>query len=178
MDSVDDIDLQELRCQGIRAVILDLDNTLVPWHKYDIPPRVASWVQALKDADIKACIVSNTNYPKRLRQIAETLGIAYATRGMKPRRAGFREALRMLNTSISETAVIGDQIFTDILGGNRLGVLTILVMPIQKKEFFGTKLTRFFEGIILRELQKRKMIGFSRSESQASGEQSVSIDRQ
>jgi hypothetical protein len=172
------VDLDKLRERGIRVVLLDLDNTLVPWHGFEIKPETISWVRSLKEHGIRACIVSNTRYPSRLRKIAAELGVPSTTKGMKPRRAGFREALKMLDASIAEAAVIGDQIFTDILGGNRLGLYTILVYPIQKKEFIGTKVSRFFEKFVLRRLRERGVLDFSGPSSQSPAEQTADTSRQ
>ena len=177
-ESVDSVDLSELGARGIRALLIDLDNTLVPWRGYEIRPRVMEWVSSLPDHGMKACIVSNTRHPSRLRQLAGELGIPYASRGMKPGSVGFREGMMILEADISETAVIGDQVFTDILGGNRLSLYTILVSPLQRKEFVGTKISRLFERIVLKTLSNRGMIEFSRQVSKYAGEQTGGSGRQ
>jgi HAD superfamily phosphatase (TIGR01668 family) len=94
-------------------------------------------------------IASNTHNPKRLRVVAEELGIPSLERISKPRRKGLRAAMDAMGSSASTTAMIGDQIFTDIVGGNRLSLFTILVRPMNKREFFGTKISRLFEKPIL-----------------------------
>ena len=77
---------------------------------------------------------------------------------VKPRRRAFRKALEELKLSVSDVAVLGDQIFTDVLGGNRMGLYTILVTPISDKEFIWTKLMRQFERLILKYLQRKNLI--------------------
>lgn len=101
---------------------------------------------------MKICIVSNTRYPGRLRRLAEKLQVPFVKGRLKPRKSAFRPALELLGVAPERAAVIGDQIFTDILGGNRLGLYTILVRPLSRREFFGTKISRIFERMILRAL--------------------------
>jgi hypothetical protein len=165
------VDLSKLRESGIRAILLDLDNTLVRWNAYEVSPDILRWVESLAAHEMKACIVSNTAYPKRLRRLAGELGLPFTTKAMKPRRVGFREALKLLEVSPSETVVIGDQIFTDILGGNRLGLQTILVFPLHEREFFGTKVTRLFEKLVLKYLFKYGMVRSPDEANEISGEQ-------
>jgi HAD superfamily phosphatase (TIGR01668 family) len=124
---------------GIRAVILDLDNTLVTWHGEEIAAEVERWVGALRAARIEICIASNTHRPDRLRRLAERLEVRYATGVAKPRRAGLRRALGVTGARAEEAALIGDQVLTDIWGGNRCDLLTILVPPISPREFAGTR---------------------------------------
>ena len=99
--------------------------------------------------------VSNTRYPGRLKHLAEKLQVPFVKGRLKPRKSAFRPALELMNVSPDRVAVIGDQIFTDILGGNRLGLYTILVRPLSRREFFGTRISRVFEKAILRALEGR-----------------------
>jgi len=154
-DSIDSIDIENLRERGIRAMLLDLDNTLVAWQKYDISPKVAGWLREARDLGIKACLVSNSHSSRRVTRLASELGLPFAKKAMKPGGRGFREALGILGVESGEAVVIGDQVFTDVLGGNRLGMYTILVSPIHPREFIGTKITRIFERIFLKWLKRR-----------------------
>lgn len=149
VDSVSQIDILELNKRRISALLVDLDNTLVPWQGYNIQADVMDWLRRVREAGIKICIVSNTRPLKRLRQLAAELNVPHVRRALKPRRGGFRDALSILGVESSEAAVVGDQIFTDILGGNRLGLYTILVRPILGREFIGTKISRVFEQMLL-----------------------------
>lgn len=170
VDSVPLIDLTKLRERQIEALLLDLDNTIVPWRSYDLAPGVEEWAQQANQS-MKLCIVSNSRTPKRVRKIAEALGISFVKRGGKPRRVGFREALKLLEVEPSRAAVIGDQVFTDILGGNRLGAHTILVRPIHRREFIGTKVSRLAERLVLRLLERRGMIANQTPIPTSEGEQ-------
>jgi HAD superfamily phosphatase (TIGR01668 family) len=144
---------------GIRGVILDLDNTLVPWRGADIPPEVADWVRRMRASDLRLCIVSNTHRPERLRRLAAAFEIPYIPGSAKPGRAGFLRALAVMETSGSETAVVGDQVMTDIWGGNRCGLMTVLVDRLTSEEFVGTRLiNRPIESFLLDRLRRRGML--------------------
>jgi len=148
-DGVTEIAPEGLRRAGIRAVLLDLDNTLVGWQRSDLSGRVREWLAALRDAGIMLYLVSNTRHGKRLRNLSEELGIPYVRRAWKPRRKGFLAALEAMQVGPEETAMIGDQMFTDVLGANRLGIRTIMVRPLARREFLGTKLSRTVECVLL-----------------------------
>lgn len=153
--SVYAIDIDRLRSRGVEAIILDLDNTLVPWNEPNPSPPLLEWFAQAAKKGVRVCICSNNAGP-RVKEFAERLGIPFVPRAVKPRRKGFRTAMAMLGVRPEETAVIGDQIFTDILGGNRAGAYTILVQPIDVREFFLTRhLTRPVERVLLRYLENR-----------------------
>ncbi len=101
------------------------------------------------------CFVSN-NSDLRVKEIADLVDIPFVAWAKKPRRRSFRKAMALMATKPEQTAVVGDQIFTDILGGNRLGLFTVLVSPISRKEFVGTRLVRLLEKIILERNKRRE----------------------
>jgi uncharacterized protein len=148
VSTVYDIDLTALRARGIRGVILDLDNTIVPWGAREVGPRLPLWIAAARDADLRLCIVSN-NMGSRVTAIARQLGLPIVVGALKPRRHALRRALAVMGTTPEATALVGDQLFTDILGGNRLGLHTILVRPQSHKEFVFTRLARLVERFLL-----------------------------
>jgi len=176
LDSVLTIDLQALKGRGVQAILVDLDNTIVGWRRYDVSPEMMDWLKRVREEGIKLCIVSNARAPRRLRLISSTLGIPFARKGFKPRRRGFREALGLLGVEPHMAVAVGDQIFTDVLGGNRLGLYTILVRPLHTREFAGTKITRFFERLLLRILTRRRMLRVPAAEPCTSGEQFAGND--
>ena len=157
LNSIFELDTAELRRLGIKGIIADMDNTLVPWNDRTVYPRLANWLDGLKKEGFRICIVSN-NSADRGGQLARDLDIPAFWYAVKPRRRAFRKALIELNLPASAVAVLGDQIFTDVLGGNRMGLYTILVTPISDKEFIWTKLMRQFERLILRHLQRKNLI--------------------
>ena len=154
-----DIDLAALRSNGFDSLMLDLDNTLLPWKSSDVPDSSREWIETAKQLGMKMCIISNTNYPKRLRKIALELDIPSIDRAIKPRRSGFERALKMLGSESACTVVIGDQLLTDICGGNLMGIYTILVKPMHNTEFIGTKVSRLVEMGILALLRRRGELG-------------------
>jgi hypothetical protein len=144
--------LHELEMDG---VILDMDNTLTEWRSAALAPTVVEWLGHLHDAGLKTCVVSNTHRPDRLKRICEPHGVDFVL-GMKPRRGGFRQALKKMGTARERTALIGDQIFTDVFGGNRMGLYTILVPPLSPVEFIGTKINRWMERILFDYLKRTR----------------------
>ena len=150
VDSVLEISPQKLHDQGMKAALLDMDNTLVPWKGEVVDKKIADWVGQLKGAGLSCCIVSNTHRPDRLARLADTLAIGYVYGVMKPFKGGFTNALRKLGREEHEAVMIGDQLFTDILGANRLGIQSILVRPLSTVEFVGTRwISRPLERFVL-----------------------------
>lgn len=153
--SVKDVDPAVLKAQGLTAIITDLDNTLVPWRKYEIAPEVIEWLAKLEVEGIKICIASNTLHTERLQQLADTLGIPFVDRVRKPTIGGFLRSMKEMESNFQNTAVFGDQIFTDVLAGNRLGLRTILLRPpLSKEEFVSTRLVRYVENFVIRRLTR------------------------
>lgn len=151
---VQEITPQWLVHRGIGGLLLDLDNTLLAWTSEEIPADISTWLKSVRSAGVKACIVSNTHRRTRLASLSALLGIPYVAQASKPRKKGFLEALRLLDLSPSEGAVVGDQILTDVLGGNRAGMFTILVTPLPGREFIGTYINRFLESLLVKLLRR------------------------
>lgn len=147
VDRVEDICLEELKSRGIKGIVLDLDNTLTEWNENAIGQPALSWVLAAKEDGFGVCITSNTR-STRAEEIAGRLGLVALSRAGKPRRTAFVQAMKLMGTTASQTAVVGDQIFTDVLGGNRLGLYTVLVRPLSGREFLGTKFMRILERFV------------------------------
>ncbi len=154
LNDIFELDAKYLQSLGIKGIISDMDNTIVPWNNRNLSPRLAEWFAMLKKMGFKLFIISN-NSKDSGGQLAFELGIPAIFYAVKPRRKAFRKALEHMQLSSNEVAVIGDQIFTDVLGGNRLGLYTILVTPISEKEFIWTKLMRLLEKKVLKR-QMRK----------------------
>ena len=146
--SVCDIDFEKLKEMGIEGIILDLDNTILPWKEYDVPTSSLEWVRKGQSMGIKFFILSNTIHTKRLNHISKTLGCDYIHPAFKPQKINYLRAAKKLNILPKNMACVGDQLFTDIKGGNKAGFYTVLVDQIDQKEFKGTKISRYFEKII------------------------------
>ncbi|MDI6891848.1 MAG: YqeG family HAD IIIA-type phosphatase [Actinomycetota bacterium] len=156
-DSIFDVDMEELKRGGITGLVVDLDNTLVPRYEREAPEQVHKWLEGVIERGFKVCIVSN-NWAGRVKTIADELGLSLVAPAGKPRSGAFVQAMEILGTSRSQTAVIGDQLFTDILGGNLAGLVTILVVPISPREPLHTRILRRLERIVLRRLQKKDLL--------------------
>ena len=143
-DCATDISLEFLNKHKIKAILLDLDNTLTT-HNNPVPPKSThEWLDKMKSAGIKMMIVSN-NSAKRVEPFAKELGLPFVSRGMKPLTKGFSEAIKKLEVKKSEVCAVGDQIFTDILGANLKGIRSIFVFPIEPESGFLFKVKRVLE---------------------------------
>jgi HAD superfamily phosphatase (TIGR01668 family) len=123
------IDLDALAGEGVRALLVDLDNTLTPRNSDTIPGETVEWAARVRDAGFAVCLVSN-NWHERVAMIAGALGFELVTKSLKPFPFAFHKAFRLLGVDAAASAVVGDQIFTDILGGNLVGAKTVLVEPL------------------------------------------------
>ncbi len=157
VQSIYNIDLQALKAAGITSVITDLDNTLVEADSPEYTPKLIKWLDDLQELGFKVVIVSNNN-KTRVSEFADPLTVPYIHQAKKPTKSAFLKAIKLLGSSVEQTVVIGDQLLTDILGGNRLGLYTILVMPISEKEHWKTKINRTIERKVLGWMKKRGMM--------------------
>lgn len=126
-----EIDGSALAAKGITLLLADLDNTLVP---YGVPlptDEVRAWSAGLKAAGVTLFVLSNNRHADRPRVFCEALEVPFLGHAGKPKAGSFFKAMEQMGASRSQTAIVGDQIFTDILGGSRAGVTTILVEPIR-----------------------------------------------
>jgi HAD superfamily phosphatase (TIGR01668 family) len=142
------IDLDALQSRGIRGVLLDMDNTLVPRDTGVIPPSARDFAGDLASRGIKACLVSN-NWHQRVSGVAEDLGFSLVSRALKPLPFAFRKGMRLMGVEPHATATIGDQLFTDMLGGNLAGTLTVLVEPLSHYDLPHTLLLRLIEAKVM-----------------------------
>ncbi|WP_027876207.1 YqeG family HAD IIIA-type phosphatase [Meiothermus cerbereus] len=148
LNSVTQITPAWLQERGLKAVLLDLDNTLVPYKTYgEAPEGLLTWLQSLKNAGIPVMLVSNAS-PWRVRYWCEKLGIPGFGPAGKPW-FGFRKALRRLGLPPRQVVVVGDQLFADVLGGNLAGMYTVLVPPLSQNELGYTRLVRKLERWVL-----------------------------
>lgn len=154
VDSIYDLDYGQLKEAGINAYLFDLDNTLVETDQPEHPPALVQLFSELEAKGIKTLIFSNNSH-KRVADFSEQLGLMYIGRAFKPFAFRYRRALEMLGTTAAETAMVGDQRMTDVQGGNRNGLFTILVKSISEKEAGPTKINRFFEWFVVKMLKKR-----------------------
>lgn len=143
---VSELDPQLLIEMGKQFALIDLDNTLLAWGSEELEQEIVEWVSGALKAGLKICLLSNTR-SYRVAYYALQLGVPYVGVALKPSREAARGAMRLLKARAEETVIIGDQIFTDILLGKRLGLYTILVKPLAMKEQFWMGLVRRLERI-------------------------------
>ncbi|MGN1043388.1 MAG: YqeG family HAD IIIA-type phosphatase [Acutalibacteraceae bacterium] len=157
IDKVDKISISTLKKLNIRGIILDIDDTLVP-HKSSTPnEKIILWIKSIQQNNVKLILVSN-NFKKRVESFAKLLNLPYISFGIKPFSHGFKKAIHELGIPKSEIIIVGDQIFTDVLGANFLGIKSILVDPVSKSKTFMLKLKRFLEIPIKNKILKNKKI--------------------
>ena len=129
--SVTSLRPKDLADRGIRLVLADLDNTLAPYGAPVPDERLKAWRDELAEHGVTLFILSNNRHESRPRIFAEALDVPYIGHAGKPKTASFFKAMERMKAAPEQTAIVGDQIFTDILGGSRAGVATILVRPIR-----------------------------------------------
>ncbi|AZU63406.1 YqeG family HAD IIIA-type phosphatase [Neobacillus mesonae] len=155
--SVLEISPEQLKARGIKGIITDLDNTLVEWDRPSATPQLVQWFEEIKKHDILVTIVSNNN-EQRVKAFADPLKIPFIFRARKPMSRAFNQASRQMGIKKEETVVIGDQLLTDVLGGNRSGFQTILVVPVAQTDGLATKFNRFVERRIMNWFRKKGML--------------------
>lgn len=146
-EKVEEITSKYLQNNKIKALILDVDNTLIDYQKH-LEKSVIQWAKNLKEQGIKLYILSNTNQKEKVETVAKALEIPYRNLAKKPFKTGFLKVQKELKEKAENIAVVGDQIFTDIVGGNRCRMFTILVEPINPKDFWYTAWKRPIENRI------------------------------
>lgn len=155
VNTVYEINLDELHARGVRGIITDLDNTLVGAKEALATPELVQWLDYVRSRGFQVVIVSNNNRT-RVGKFAMPLNIPYIHAARKPAGKPFRKALSVLRLAAEHTVVIGDQMLTDVLGGNRMGLYTILVAPIAPSdEGIMTRVNRRIEQFALTRLRKK-----------------------
>ncbi|PYZ94217.1 YqeG family HAD IIIA-type phosphatase [Salipaludibacillus keqinensis] len=162
VQSIFDLSIEELKEQGIKGVITDLDNTLVEWDRADATEELVAWFEKLRDSGFQIVIVSNNN-EKRVKHFADPHKITFIHSARKPLSRAFKTACDLMNLKREETVVIGDQLLTDILGGNRGGFQTILVVPVTKTDGILTKFNRRIEQRVFRAMKRKGLIEWEKS---------------
>lgn len=154
VDTVFDIDLEDLYSRGYRGIVTDLDNTLVGAKAPNATPELIAWFAKVKQLGFQLVIVSNNNM-NRVSVFSTPLDIRFVHAARKPSHAPFRKAMKLMELSEQQTVVVGDQLLTDVLGGNRLGLYTVLVLPIAiGDEGWRTRFNRRVERVAIGRLRR------------------------
>lgn len=154
-DKVENIPYDLLEKLNIKLILLDMDNTLID-NKGNYSKDLKKWIKYIKSKGIKAYIISNSISESMVKKISKELGMRYYYKARKPRLKGYYHIINETKINKENVLMIGDQLFTDICGGNRFGIKTILVKPINKKEIIVSRVKRPFEKIILKHYYKKK----------------------
>lgn len=153
---IEDITIEQLIKNKIKLLILDVDNTLIDYYK-NLSEEVINWTKEMRGQGIKLYILSNTNDKKKVEEVANKIKVKYKYFGMKPLKRGFKYIEKETNIKPENIAVVGDQIFTDILGGNRCKMFTILLDPIDnKKDYWYTAWKRPIEDKIKKKYRAKE----------------------
>ncbi len=146
------IPFSELKLKGYRIILLDLDNTLLPYDQSEPTPALLEWFKQLKK-DFDVVLMSN-NHQDRVRFFAQAVDCPFVSSAKKPLKYGYRKALRQV-ASQGLPIAIGDQLMTDVLGASRMNIPSILVKPIKKRsEKWFTKINRFLERRVTNKIMK------------------------
>ena len=155
--SIYHIDYDKLKEDGIKCLLIDLDNTCVPYRVKEPNKKLIDLFETLKDMDFKVIIFSNAS-KKRIYPFKNALNVDCSARSMKPRTRKVFKILKMFKYDLSDVAIIGDQLCTDILCGNKAGIKTILINPMSKDDMILTKVLRFIENKKFKQMAKMDIL--------------------
>ena len=147
LNRVTDINAELLKKYGIKALILDVDNTLSTHHGEVLTDGLEDWLKRMREGGIGLVILSNSKQA-RVEPFAAKINLPFISMGLKPLPFKFSSARKLLGTKRREIAIVGDQIFTDTLGGNLYGVTTILLDPIKLESSKSFKFKRKIERAV------------------------------
>lgn len=148
---------EDLIDNGIKGIITDLDNTLVEWDRADATEDIMAWFESMRDAGLKVTIVSN-NHIDRVSHFCDPLGIPFICEARKPLKKSFHQAIATLGLRKEEIVMIGDQLLTDVLGANGVGLSTILVVPVASSDATITKFNRAIERRIMARFRRKGLL--------------------
>lgn len=154
VEAVYDLRADDLIRQDIRAVLVDLDNTLIAWNNPDGTDELRAWLDEMTQADIPVVVVSNNNHA-RVKQAVERFGVDFVSRALKPFTRGINIAIGRYGFDKSEVVMVGDQLMTDIRAAHRAGIRSILVKPIVSSDAWNTKINRARERRVWAKLEKK-----------------------
>ena len=151
-----DINYNKLKEQGIKCILFDLDNTLVDINNNKLDKKTENLLVKLSK-EFKIIVVSN-NFKKRIKPICDIIGIDFISFCLKPLTIRLKQLIKKENIFLNEVCIIGDQLISDVLVGKKLNIKTILVEPLSKQDLKITKINRFLERKIFKELSKSKLL--------------------
>jgi HAD superfamily phosphatase (TIGR01668 family) len=154
LPSVLELDSARVRALGLDGLLLDVDGTLKDHGAAQFPAAVVAWARALRGAGVRLCLLSN-GHARRIEPLAKRLDVPFVAKAFKPLPTGCRAALQLMELRPARAAIVGDQVFADILAGRLAGLFTILVTPTSPVEPWFTRIKRPLERRVLRRLNAR-----------------------
>ncbi|EGR88778.1 YqeG family HAD IIIA-type phosphatase [Streptococcus dysgalactiae] len=154
VEAVYDLRANDLLRQGISAVLVDLDNTLIAWNNPDGTPEVRAWLDEMTIADISVVVVSNNNHA-RVERAVSRFGVDFISRAMKPFAYGIDKAIDRYGFDREEVIMVGDQLMTDIRASHRAGIKSVLVKPLVVSDAWNTKINRWRERRVMAKLEEK-----------------------
>lgn len=145
LHGITDITVELLNKHNIKALLLDVDNTMSTHHGTVLTEGLMEWIDKMKQSGIKLMVLSNSKR-KRIEPFADRIGLPFISLGCKPLPTGYLRGVKKLGKKRKNVAIVGDQIFTDVLGGNTVGVKTILLTPIKLEDGWSFKIRRKLEN--------------------------------
>ena len=153
-DTIYDIDFDKLKEKGVKCILFDIDNTMATYSENDPSEKLLALCETLRTKDFTLAILSNGN-SDRVKHFATVMGMKFYGKALKPMKKGFRSLCDELGFTKNDIAIVGDQLFTDILGGNNFGCISVLVTPIEpSSDPAFVKFKRIFEKGTIRKLKK------------------------
>ncbi|MGT2926085.1 YqeG family HAD IIIA-type phosphatase [Streptococcus cuniculipharyngis] len=154
VEAVYDLTPESLRRHGIKAVLVDLDNTLIAWNNPDGTPELRAWLDEMTIADLPVVVVSNNKHA-RVKRAVEKFGVDFVSRAMKPFTKGIDQAIDRYGFNREEVVMVGDQLMTDIRASHRAGIRSILVKPLVTSDAWNTKFNRARERRVLAKIEEK-----------------------
>lgn len=154
LDAIYHLTPEQIHAKGIKAILTDLDNTLVAWNNPDGTEKLHDWLDEMQADGITVMIVSN-NSTERVARVADPLNLPFVSRAFKPNTKGLKEAMERLDLTADEVVMVGDQYLTDICGANRAKMRSILVKPLLETDQWNTKINRFLEKGVRKRVAKQ-----------------------
>lgn len=155
-DNLQSLDIKELKSKGIRGICLDMDNTVISIVSTEVSKEVKEFIEKLKENDFKICLVTNNPDKTRIEKVAGKLDLPYIRFALKPLGRGFLKAKKIFRMrKLKKMAAVGDQIFTDVLGANLLGMYSVYVKPISLKDHLINRIRRPLEKKLVKKAKKK-----------------------
>lgn len=153
IESIYNLTPDELKANGIKAILTDLDNTLIAWNNPSGTQELRQWLNQMKTNQIPVIVVSNNNH-ERVEKAVQRLGLSFVARALKPFKTGIKKALKEYQLQPDEVVMVGDQMLTDVLAANRMNIRSILVKPLMQTDAWNTRINRLMERKIQAQLAK------------------------